>query len=101
MWYTNTIEWGDWLMQERTQLDQIKESLEGYVGRKVQLTAKRGRKKRIVKRGIIENTYPSIFVIKLDREEDETAERRMTFSYTDVLTRSVEVVVFKNTQKGA
>jgi len=86
---------------EKNQLDQIKESLEGYVGRRVQLTAKRGRKKRIIRRGVIEKTYPSIFVIKLDQPDDETRERRLTFSYTDILTRAVEVVVFKSTQQGA
>lgn len=86
-------------MEQRTQIEQIRESLEGFVGRKVQLTAKRGRKKRLVRRGIIEHTYPSIFVIKLDNPEQDAAERRMTFSYTDILTRAVEVVVFK--QKGA
>lgn len=88
-------------MQQQTQLEQIRESVEGFVGRKVQLTAKRGRKKRLVRRGVIERAYPSIFVVKLDSAQQQAQERRMTFSYTDVLTRSVEMVVLKDTQKGA
>lgn len=88
-------------MPQQTQLEQIRESVEGFVGRKVQLTAKRGRRKRLVRRGVIEHAYPSIFVIKLDNTEQQSADRRMTFSYTDVLTRSVEMVVLKDAQKGA
>ena len=41
----------------------------------------------------MERTYPNIFVIKLD---EKRTQRRVSFSYTDVLTESVELTVFRD-----
>ena len=48
-----------------------------------------GRSKTFEKEGTIEKAYPNIFVIKYEEEN-----RNVTYSYTDVLTRTVEVGVF-------
>lgn len=48
-----------------------------------------GRCKSFEKEATIEKTYPNIFVIKYEEEN-----RNVTYSYTDVLTRTVEVDVF-------
>lgn len=83
-------------MAEKTDILNVRYALEGYVGRKVRLTSKKGRKKSVVRQGIIESIYPSIFTIKLDNLPDDDSEnRRVSFSYTDVLTKSVELVVYK------
>jgi uncharacterized protein Veg len=74
-----------------SDLFKIKKNLEDNVGQKVKLTAKKGRKKSVIRQGVIENTYPSIFVIKIDNEE--AIDRRVSYSYIDVLTKSVEVVL--------
>jgi uncharacterized protein Veg len=50
-----------------------------------------------IKEGILENTYPSIFVVRF--ENDYEATRRVSFSYTDVLTKAVEIVVCKDNRK--
>ena len=83
------------LMIERNDLDKVKKSLQQNIGRKVRLTSKKGRKSAIVRRGVIENIYPSIFTIRLDRVADDTENRRVSFSYTDVLTKTVEIVMYK------
>jgi len=70
-------------------LDQIRKNITGYIGQKVTLKADKGRKKVMVKQGVLENTYPSIFVVKIDGEFD--AERRICYSYSDVLTSTVEL----------
>ena len=41
--------------------------------------------------GVLGQTYPNIFVILLD--EDRNPARRVSFSYTDVLTETVELSV--------
>ena len=82
-------------MIERNDLDKVKKSLQQNIGRKVRLTSKKGRKSAIVRRGVIENIYPSIFTIRLDRVADDTENRRVSFSYTDVLTKTVEIVMYK------
>lgn len=75
-------------------LVKIKSDLAESVGHKVKLTAKKGRKQVVTREGVIESTYPSIFTIKLDTPEDLlAAERRVSYSYTDVLTKAVELII--------
>ncbi len=76
-------------MANGNTLDQIRKNITGYIGQKVTLKADKGRKKVMVKQGVLENTYPSIFVVKIDGEFD--AERRICYSYSDVLTSTVEL----------
>jgi uncharacterized protein Veg len=66
----------------------IKNDIERHVGQKVTLKANGGRKKILVNDGIIESVYPSIFVIRL---KDDT-QRTVTYSYSDVLTKTVQLV---------
>lgn len=83
-------------MIEKSDLMQVKRSLQSHIGKKVRLTSKKGRKKAVVRQGVIESTYPSIFTIRLDNLPDDISEnRRVSFSYTDVLTKSVEIVIYK------
>jgi len=83
---------------EKGDLFKIKQSLDSIVGQKVQLTAKKGRKKSVIRHGIIESTYPSIFVVKLDSSSVSSSQtdRRVSYSYTDILTKTVELVLCKN-----
>ncbi len=81
-------------MYVQNDLIKIKSSLADNVGNKVRLKSKRGRKQIVEREGVIENTYPSIFVVKLDTDyEVSTTERRVSYSYTDVLTKSVELFI--------
>lgn len=75
-------------MTAKKALADIRQDLEAYVGQRIKLRANRGRKKIDEKIGVLEKTYPHIFVIKLDEKK---AERRITFSYSDVLTQTVEL----------
>jgi uncharacterized protein Veg len=72
-------------------LDKIKRDVENIVGRRVRLKANKGRKKTFVKEGILEQTYPSIFVVKF--ENDQNSVRRVSYSYSDILTETVELTV--------
>lgn len=82
-------------MYGQNDLSKIKSSLTDSVGQKVKLTAKKGRKQIVTREGVIESTYPSIFTVKLDNESEYfTSERRVSYSYTDVLTKSVELVIY-------
>ena len=84
-------------MNEKGSLSHIKKHMETCIGEKVQLIANGGRKKSTVKEGILENTYSNIFVVKFN-DENEVA-RRVTYSYTDVLTKAVELVVYRDNEK--
>ncbi|MGI9860975.1 Veg family protein [Moorella naiadis] len=78
-------------MKGKEVLATIREDLESRVGQKVKLRANRGRKKILERTGVLEKTYPNIFIIRL--EEQKSPERRISFSYTDVLTNTVELMV--------
>mgnify|MGYP000880172115 FL=1 len=76
---------------DRNAISQIRKELESCVGKRIQLKANKGRKKTYVKEGIIENAYPSIFTVSFQNEYNSS--RTASFSYTDVLTRTIEVKV--------
>lgn len=84
-------------MSDKSDLFQIKRDIENCIGEKVQLKANRGRKKAFIREGVLENTYPSIFVVKFENEYETT--RRVSYSYTDILTKAVELVVCKDNKK--
>ncbi|MFD2115481.1 biofilm formation stimulator Veg [Paenibacillus yanchengensis] len=77
-------------MAKNVLLD-IKRSLEAHVGSKIRLKANGGRRKTIERTGTLEETYPSVFIVKLD--EEQHAFKRVSYSYADILTESVEVTV--------
>lgn len=88
---------GDYLASKtpldgRNQLQEIRENIEGYVGQKIVLKANKGRKRTSVREGILENTYPSIFIVRIDGKYDNDV-RRVSYSYSDILTETVEITV--------
>ncbi len=82
---------------EKSDLFQIKRDIETCIGEKVQLKANKGRKKAFIREGVLENTYPSIFIVKFENEYEAT--RRVSYSYTDILTKAVELVVCKDNKR--
>ncbi|MFV9511740.1 biofilm formation stimulator Veg [Tepidibacillus sp. LV47] len=73
-------------------LGAIKRDLESYVGEKILLKANGGRRKTIERTGILEQTYPSVFIVKLD--EEQHSFKRVSYSYADILTETVELTVY-------
>lgn len=67
----------------------IKEELENKIGSRITLVAQTGRKRQTERSGILSETYPSVFIVNLD--QDENAFERVSYSYADILTKSVEV----------
>ncbi|SHF06727.1 Uncharacterized protein Veg [Seinonella peptonophila] len=81
----------------KNALAEIKNELDGYIGEKILLKANSGRRKTIERKGVLEQTYPSVFIIKLD--EEQHAFKRVSYSYADILTETVELTVFKKNEK--
>ena len=75
----------------KNALLEIKRSLEPHVGSKIMLRANGGRRKTIERTGVLEEIYPSVFIVKLDQERH--AFKRVSYSYADILTESVEVML--------
>ncbi len=81
-------------MPNKLLLANIKEDLAAHVGYKIRLRANRGRKKIVEREGVLESTYPHVFVVKIDEEKNYV--QRVSYSYTDVLTESVELTLCKD-----
>ncbi len=79
-------------------LADIKKSLDGNLGKRLLLKANGGRRKTIERSGILTETYPAVFVVELD--QDENSFERVSYSYADVLTETVELT-FEDTAAGS
>ncbi|BAS29422.1 Veg family protein [Limnochorda pilosa] len=74
-------------------LEEIRARVEACVGKRVKVRANRGRRKVIETEGVIERTYPKLFVVRL---EGSDSVRRLSYTYADVLTETVELTVDEN-----
>jgi uncharacterized protein Veg len=72
-------------------ISEIKKDLEFFVGSRVRLKANRGRNRIIEREGILESIYPNIFVVRLNERK---IERKVSYTYADVLTETVELFVY-------
>lgn len=76
---------------EINNVAEIRKELEGCIGKKVILRANKGRKKTTVREGVLESAYPNLFVVRVSNQYDSI--RRVSYTYSDVLTSTVEVVI--------
>ena len=74
-------------MEGNKTLANIRKDIENHVGEKVTLKANSGRKKILVNDGVIESVHPSIFVVRLENDN----QRTVTYSYSEVLTKTVSL----------
>ena len=73
----------------RTDISNLKTDINDKIGQKIIVKGSLGRSKEFAKEGTIEKVYSNLFVVKYE-ENDRTA----SYTYTDLLTRTVEVDVF-------
>lgn len=73
----------------RTDISTLKTDIKDKLGQKIIVKGSLGRSKEFEKEGTIEKVYTNLFVVKYE-ENDRTA----SYTYTDLLTRTVEVDVF-------
>lgn len=72
-------------------LIEIKSNIEDHIGSRVRLKANKGRKRSTIREGIIEEVYPSIFIVKIEGGYNST--RKVSYCYSDILTSTVELTV--------
>ena len=76
----------------RNDIANLKTDILEKVGQKIIVKGSLGRSKAFEKEATIEKAYPNIFVVRYEENNSN-----VTYSYTDVLTRTVEVEVFDGT----
>lgn len=72
-----------------SDLARCREKFESLIGRRVVLKTNGGRKRIITYVGLVEKCYPNVFTVKCERKPGEYSV--VSFSYIDVLTRTVRV----------
>ena len=78
-------------LQSKVDLNEIRKTVEDNLGKEVILKANKGRRRIITKKGILTDAYPSVFTVQVENEFDTI--RTVSYSYTDVLTSTVELKI--------
>lgn len=73
----------------KDDITNLKTDIKENIGQKIIVKGTLGRSKYFEKEATIEKAYPNLFIVKYDEND-----RNVTYSYTDVLTRTVEVSLF-------
>jgi uncharacterized protein Veg len=73
-------------------LVDIKRSLEQHIGQRIIVRSNGGRKKMLESMGVLKETYPSVFIVKLDKEPQQSS-KLVSYSYADVLTSTIELLI--------
>lgn len=75
-----------------SDVGKVRNVVRKHIGSKVVVRCNLGRHKVDVTEGIISETYPSIFLIKVRNEIEDTFQV-ISYSYTDVLTKDVRITL--------
>ena len=77
----------------KTNVGQVRSTISKHIGSKVIVRCNLGRHKVDVTKGVITDTYPSIFLVKVDDNSDKN--HIVSYSYTDLLTEDVKMTLAK------
>ncbi len=74
----------------QSDINRVRHSVDMNIGSKVKIRANHGRHRIVIAEGVIRKTYPSIFLVEIANEADSTIQT-VSYSYTDVLTKDVQL----------
>lgn len=70
-------------------MQRIREDLNECLGEKLRVKANKGRKIVIENTAVLEETYPHVFVVRV--EAKTSPSQRVSYSYADIITKTVEL----------
>ncbi|MDN6028829.1 MAG: Veg family protein [Lactobacillus sp.] len=70
-----------------TSISTIKDKLDEHLGQSITVVAQAGRKKVTRRHGVLKRTFPAVFVVDLD--QDQNNFEHVSYSYTDLLTKNI------------
>lgn len=77
-------------MIAKEEISLVRKQIDKYIGSKVLIKANKGRKRIVIKEGVLQSTYPSIFIVKV-QNENQGSFRNVSYSYTDIIINNVEL----------
>lgn len=78
-------------MMKTNDIHKVRQEVTDNVGKRVKVKANKGRRKIAVTEGVITETYPSIFLVET---ESNNYTSTMSFSYKDILTKDVQMMLY-------
>lgn len=72
-------------------LEAIREVVRQHKGLEISYKAANGRRKMEERSGVIKDVYPSLFTVYI-----ESQQSTVSFSYADILTHEVELLLMSN-----
>ena len=75
---------------EEKSVDDIRQEVQRNIGKEVILKADMGRKRIKTRTGVIVDAFPSVFTVRVNNDFD--VERTVSYSYSDILTSTVELL---------
>lgn len=78
-------------MARKQILGKIKHQVDELIGNPIVIRTFDNRNRKIENAGIVEDTYPNIFIVNI--QIDRGISRRVAYSYTDILTESIEIII--------
>lgn len=81
------------MIKAQVSLDTIRDELKKNIGKRVNVKAKKGRKRIGIEGAVIEEAYPSLFTIVISRSG---SPERQSYTYSDILTKNVELKILEN-----
>ena len=75
---------------EEKSVDDIRQEVQKNIGKEVILKADMGRKIIKTRTGVIVDAFPSVFTVRVNNDFD--VERTVSYSYSDILTSTVELL---------
>lgn len=79
-------------MKQADNMCKIRNEIVSSKGKRVKIRTQKGRNRVAITEGIIAATYPCVFLVQLDTIP-QLPMKTVSFSYTDVLTKDVELVL--------
>ncbi len=81
-------------MINKTDLERIRALIEENIGENIKIMVKKGRKKVVVRYGVIKAVYPFTFNVTLESiSEFAESKRNVSLNYSDVLTGMVTLLL--------
>ena len=77
---------------ELNYVGSVRRAVAEHVGSKVKVRSNLGRHKYDVTEGVITETYPCIFLVQVKNAE-ENSYQTVSYSYTDVITKDVQLTL--------
>ena len=71
---------------------RVRRAVSQHVGSKVRVRSNLGRHKYDVTEGVITETYPCIFLVRVENAEEDSFQT-VSYSYTDVITKDVQLTL--------